>query len=552
MSETATVEPPASGKTPRRRFRRTRALLNKIPLPKSRKGFILGFFLIAGFGAVVTVGAVLAIGFTETATFCGLCHTMAPEHKANAESAHSELACAECHVKPGALGWIEAKAAGTKQLYQLITKTYPQPIPAPDHADLPPVSDTCLRCHSLEKITANGGPVRLVLRPTYAQDKANTRNLVAVVLRPVGLNMPGTGVSGGQGEGPKGVHWHVQQNVTYTSSDDRSRVIDSVTVTNADGTKTSFIAANKITVSEEAASDVTKLQNTQRSRTMDCLDCHNRAGHASPSVSQALDSAMSDGRISPSLPYIKKNASDLLNASYATIADANAAIDNLRLTYETDYPAVATKYSAELDKAIEEIKVIYGEIATPEMKVEAATYPNNLGHQSSPGCFRCHDGAHYKVVNGKATQETIPSTCSTCHTFPQVGSDITGLLLGSAPTSHDAKLWVFDHKNAAAAVAGARNAELKKLPKGSVDPVGTECGTCHQRSYCEDCHKTGAIKVQHDEMLYNHAASIRVAGGKACAYCHQPVFCARCHADNVLETQPSKQPVGPSGTSISG
>ena len=80
---------------------------------------------------------------------------------------------------------------------------------------------------------------------------------------------------------------------------------------------------------------------------------------------------------------------------------------------------------------------------------------------------------------------------------------------------------------------------------------GSSCGW-HQRSYCEDCHKTGAIKVQHDEMLYNHAASIRVAGGKACAYCHQPVFCARCHADNVLETQPSKQPVGPSGTSISG
>jgi hypothetical protein len=144
-------------------------------------------------------------------------------------------------------------------------------------------------------------------------------------------------------------------------------------------------------------------------------------------------------------------------------------------------------------------------------------------------------------VNGRATNETIPSTCSTCHTFPQVGNDITGLLLGSAPTSHDAKLWVFNHKDAAAAVAAERNAQLKKLPAGSVDPAGTECGTCHQRSYCEDCHKTGAIKVTHDEMLFNHAASIRVSGGKACAYCHQPVFCARCHADNVLATPAGKQ-----------
>ena len=541
MSESVAVEPPASGKAPRRRFRRTRALLSKIPLPKSRKGFILGFFLIAGFGAVVTVGAVMAIGFTETATFCGLCHTMAPEHKANAESAHSELACAECHVKPGALGWIEAKAAGTKQLYQLITKTYPQPIPAPDHADLPPVTDTCLRCHSLDKITANGGPVRLVLRPTYAMDKTNTRNMVAVVLRPVGLNMPGTGVSGATGDGPKGVHWHVQQHVTYTSADDRSRVIDSVTVTNADGTTTSYIAANKIGMAEQASKDVAKLQTTDRQRTMDCLDCHNRAGHSTPSISQALDGSMSGGKINPAIPYIKKNATDVLNASYNSIEEANIAIDGIKQYYNDTYPAAAEKYSDDIDTAIAEIKVIYGQIATPEMKVEAATYPNNLGHQSSPGCFRCHDGAHYKVVNGKATDQTIPSTCSTCHTFPQVGNDISGLLLGSAPATHDAKLWVFDHKNAAAAVASARNAEAKKLPAGSVQPAGTECGTCHQRSYCEDCHKTGAIKVQHDEMLYNHAASIRIAGGKACAYCHQPVFCARCHTGNVLDTQPAKQ-----------
>ena len=57
---------------------------------------------------------------------------------------------------------------------------------------------------------------------------------------------------------------------------------------------------------------------------------------------------------------------------------------------------------------------------------------------------------------------------------------------------------------------------------------------------CEDCHTTGAIKVKHDEMLYNHAASIKVSGGAACAYCHQPVFCARCHADNVLGTPARK------------
>ena len=178
------------------------------------------------------------------------------------------------------------------------------------------------------------------------------------------------------------------------------------------------------------------------------------------------------------------------------------------------------------------------------MKVQSKTYPNNLGHKAGPGCFRCHDGAHYKVVNGQVTNESIPSTCSTCHTFPQIGGSVTGLVLAGAPTTHNDKMWVFSHKDAAAAVTAARNAEAKKSPHGSVEPAGTACGTCHQRSYCENCHTTGAVMVDHDQMLYNHAASIRLSGGKACAYCHQPVFCARCHTGNVLDTPATKQPNG--------
>jgi len=544
MSDKANATTEPAGAAPRVRFARTRRLLARIPYPplRTKRGMLLTFFLVAGFGSLVTVIGVMGVGFTETAAFCGLCHTMNPEMKAYQISAHSELACAECHVKPGAMGWVEAKAAGSKQLFQLVTNTFPKPIPAPDHADLPPVQDTCLRCHSLESITANGGPVKLVLRPTYAQDKTNTRALVAVVLRPVGLTTNEDGTSAGTtGEtGPRGVHWHVQQQVTFTSDDPRSQTIDSVQFTDSSGKVVTYVAADKIGVSSDVAPDIKKLEATERTRTMDCLDCHNRAGHGQPTTSQAMDLALSSGDINPNLPYIKKNGVALLDADYATIDDANQAIDGLKDTYEAGYPLIAQKYAADIDKAIAEIKTMYASLATPEMKVQAATYPNNLGHQAGPGCFRCHDGAHFKVVDGKATNETIPSTCSTCHTFPQVGNNITGLLLGGAPTSHKAPLWVFDHKNAAAAVASARNAEAQKLPAGSVQPAGTACGTCHQRSYCEDCHTTGAIKVTHDEMLFNHAASIRISGGKACAYCHQPVFCARCHADNVLATLPDK------------
>ena len=44
------------------------------------------------------------------------------------------------------------------------------------------------------------------------------------------------------------------------------------------------------------------------------------------------------------------------------------------------------------------------------MKVVWNTYPNHIGHQQSPGCFRCHDNKH-KTDTG----EKISKKCGTCH-----------------------------------------------------------------------------------------------------------------------------------------
>ena len=45
------------------------------------------------------------------------------------------------------------------------------------------------------------------------------------------------------------------------------------------------------------------------------------------------------------------------------------------------------------------------------MHVTWGTYPNNLGHTDSPGCFRCHDGSH-TTANG---QDSISQDCRACH-----------------------------------------------------------------------------------------------------------------------------------------
>jgi hypothetical protein len=145
---------------------------------------------------------------------------------------------------------------------------------------------------------------------------------------------------------------------------------------------------------------------------MQCVDCHNRPTHAFQLPDRAVDEAMGLGHISPTLPYVKKKAMELLKTNYPTNKDA--AIDiPVRLAgfYRDSYPAVSAQRSADISKAGAEIAEIYKRNVFPGLKVTWGTYPNNLGHTDFPGCFRCHDGSH--STSDKKT--TITQDCNTCH-----------------------------------------------------------------------------------------------------------------------------------------
>ena len=55
---------------------------------------------------------------------------------------------------------------------------------------------------------------------------------------------------------------------------------------------------------------------------------------------------------------------------------------------------------------------IYRGNVFPGMHVTFGTYPNNIGHIDSPGCFRCHDDSH-KAKDGKK----ISQDCETCYSI---------------------------------------------------------------------------------------------------------------------------------------
>ena len=483
---------------PRRRRWRPR-------LPRSRRGIFGLLLVLGGFGFAVTFAGVSVLRWTETADFCGRCHTMAPELSAYEHGAHREVACAECHVEPGVAGWIKAKINGTRQLVEVVLGTFPEPIPPPDHTMLPSSADTCQRCHAVEQHAV----ADLKTRTQFAEDEANTRQFVGLMVRPGGGDIFDVNRS---------VHWHVLRNVTYASNTPNGATVDYVAATDEDGQVNEYIAQDKVSVAEDVQPDIDAIKSVDRLTTMSCYDCHNRAGHDIPNPRTGLDYDLSTGAIDPTLPFIKREGMRILTGEYPDVATADVAADGLRGFYENSYPDVASTKATAISDAIARLKVLYRDTATPEMKVTAKTYPDNLGHTDFPGCFRCHDGGHYLVQDGVVTQQAIPSSCDTCHTFPQIGPAVASLPLGEPPSTHHDRLWVFNHSTVAT----------------NVDPGGQSCGECHARDYCVNCHSTGAVTVDHDEMATNHAKVIRDQGNTACAYCHQPVYCARCHAEPVL------------------
>jgi hypothetical protein len=203
----------------------------------------------------------------------------------------------------------------------------------------------------------------------------------------------------------------------------------------------------------------------------------------------------------------------VISARYNDESAALAAISGLRASYHRDYPWVYLERPNELQQALQALAGLYLATSDPEMDQASIDYPSYMGHTDSAGCFRCHDGGHYKIVDGALSDEPIPARCSLCHTFPSVGEQVPNVMVGDPPETHDNKLWVFEHKDIAA----------------STDVSGTTCSACHSQTYCSNCHNSGAASVDHDDMFYDHASVIEAAGQQPCAYCHQRPFCERCH-----------------------
>jgi len=357
------------------------------------KRHLLIFFVLASvvFVIIMAVASIQGFEFTESTTFCGeLCHpVMTPEFTAWKNSPHAKVKCVECHVGPGSAWYVKAKISGMKQLYAIVFHTYPETIETPIE-NLRPARETCEQCHWPDKFSV----ARQKIFYHYAPNEDNTQRKIDMLIHIGGSPMAATA---------NGIHWHISSEVSFIARDQKRNDIPYIAVKDKNGKITEFMDTEKPLTKDEVAKG--------RKRLMDCTDCHNRPAHIYRSPGESIDLNFVSNRIDRKLPFLKKVAVEMLNRPYKTKEEGLETIaKDLPAYYAKNYPQLAQEKQVSITTATGVVKDIYQQNFFPAMKVKWSTYPNNIGHFYTPGCFRCHDDKH-KSAEGRF----ISKSCDICH-----------------------------------------------------------------------------------------------------------------------------------------
>jgi len=361
--------------------------------PRHRQvAFLVGVLTVINL-VIVGLASSRGLHYMDSVEFCGqVCHeVMQPEFASYNAGPHARVACVDCHIGPGAPWFVRSKLSGARQLWAVAFNTHSRPIPSPVH-NLRPARDTCEQCHWPEKFHGD----RLRAFREYASDEANTETVTLMRIHVGG---------GSESLGPvRGIHWHtgLANDIEYIATDDKRQTIPWVRLRGPNGKVTDFVVEG----TQEA-----DLARGERRR-MDCVDCHNRPSHIfAPSAERAVDAAFARGAVSRDLPFVRREAVEVLKQTFPDQPAALAAIEQrLRGFYQRGFPEIAKTRKEAIDQAIAAIQGLYARNVFPSMKVTWGTYINNIGHMDSPGCFRCHDDNH-KAPDGS----TIRQDCELCH-----------------------------------------------------------------------------------------------------------------------------------------
>ena len=484
--------------------------------------FVVGFMLSG-------VASIKVWEYTNSTKFCAnACHDVHPEEPdAYADSHHAQVKCVECHM--GRLGTIQMmfiKAGHLGHLPAVIFNRYERPVSA--EKTRRPSSDSCERCHW--ELTMHGDSVREIRR--YQDDEESTVKRTSIVLRSGGSDLS-TGLEGG-------AHWHVVNPVEYIAQDEQRQDIRWVRSVGPNGEVVEFNDQESPLLSQEIEESEIHL--------LDCMDCHNRMGHAFASPDTLIDAALASGVVDRKLPFIKKEMSELLDTDYESEQEAIEAVESFKDQYKSRYTDLPSGTDEAIDGVVEVSRELITRVVFEDPEITWRSFPDNRGHRDFPGCFRCHDGNH--VSSGG---NAIELNCDTCHSIPVTvkGDDAPPPVIPVSrpwqPESHLENRFIYDHRIIANEDCAACHGEIS---------YGTDdSGFCSS----SECHDTSWPRVDLSRN-FEHTFSLENSHSDALCYsCHQgvqkaPNQCNECHtppANHLTGSCDScHQPVGWSQSAI--
>lgn len=414
---------------------------------------VLGGFVLVGLLIIPPMWE-----YTNSASFCGTtCHTMPPEYATYQVSPHARVPCVDCHI---GRDWIAVQFTRKVGHIRLVVDTlldeYEYPIQV---GVMRPARQTCERCHFPEKFSDDS--LRVIHR--FENNRENDPYDIYLLMHTGGgIQREGLG---------RGIHWHVENVVSYITTDGTAdgQEIPWVRVETPDGKIENFNAIN-------SPIDPNNLQQYEIHE-MDCITCHNRISHQISSPDRQIDSALARGDISTDIPFIRTRSIDLLSAQYISFEAANDAFASLNDYYRDNYPEFYADGADLVQEAVDRLGKLYAESNYPEQLLNWQTHPNNVGHTDSPGCFRCHDGQHFSSEGNAIRLE-----CNLCHSVPQVVrpgeiEPSIPLTTGIEPTSHLDSAWISRHHNAFDATCV--NCHTTSDPGGTSDTSYCSNSACH-------------------------------------------------------------------------
>ncbi len=388
---------------------------------------VLPYIVLGVLTLVVFLAGAYAWDYTNSPEFCGTaCHTMPPEYTAYLVSPHARVDCVDCHIGKGFITTrISRKAGDAKHIIRLAFKEYEFPITA---KDLRPARETCEKCHFPEKFSDDS--LREIKH--FGNDHNNTPTTVYLVMK-TGGGSKRLGLG-------RGIHWHIENKVYFYTQDKEEQEIPYIRVLNDDGSVDEYFDI-------ESAFDLAQITESDLQE-MDCITCHNRVTHLINPPEDMIDRMLAQGVISPSIPDIRRQAVEVFYRQYESKEMALSAIEGLRGYYQTYRPDFYAENTELVEDSIQALKDAYAQSVFPAQKADWNSHPNNIGHEFSPGCFRCHDGKHLNAEN-----EAVRLECNLCHSIPVVakaGDFVARIEIsrGPEPETHLNPNWIAIHHQA--------------------------------------------------------------------------------------------------------